>query len=90
MSVYASYCARHVAESKELPKGRKYGWPASLDSRDLANRVQTLKQALKRLVNDPDEGCFFRPLEDYAYKYGKGAITGAKGSWLTFDKATTG
>src|ERR1700760_2888192 len=31
MSIYVSYCARHAAESKELPKGRKYGWPTILN-----------------------------------------------------------
>lgn len=90
MSQYISFCARHTAESEEFPKGEKYGWPTALNPSKLTKRIWKLKSQLQAIIDDPDEGTFFRPLQETATKYGKSAVTGAKGSWATFENASTG
>ncbi|KIM20203.1 hypothetical protein M408DRAFT_13122 [Serendipita vermifera MAFF 305830] len=90
MSQYISFCARHTAESEEFPKGQKYGWPTALDSAKLVKRIWKLQSQLQDIIDDPDEGTFLRPLQETASKYGKGAVTGAKGSWASFENASTG
>jgi hypothetical protein len=90
MSQYISFCSRHTAESEEFPRGQKYGWPATLDTPKLVKRIWKLQSQLQDIIDDPEEGTFFAPLQETALKYGKGAVTGAKGSWATFENATTG
>lgn len=90
MDIYISFCTRHEAEATELPKGQKNGWPSELHPNNLADRVRKLEPELQALIDNPDEGTFFRPLQEAARKFGKHSITGAKGTWLSFENATTG
>lgn len=90
MDIYVSFCSRHEAESKEVPKGEKYGWPQTLNTLELASRVRRLKHQLQAIINDPEEGTFFKPLKASADQHGKNSITGAKGTWVTFENASTG
>jgi len=90
MSQYISFCARHTAESEEFPKGQKYGWPSKFDVPQLTKRIWKLQSRLQEIINDPKEGIFFAPLRATALKYGKSAVTGAKGSWATFENASAG
>jgi hypothetical protein len=90
METYVAFCALHQAESNEFPKGRKYGWPTTLNLESIAHRTRQCKAALEEIINDPSSGTFMDPLQKRAGEYGANAITGAKGSWAVFAGASTG
>ncbi|KAG8838914.1 hypothetical protein FRC18_002142 [Serendipita sp. 400] len=90
LEVFAPFCLRHEAEAKEFPKGRKNGWPTTLDPRALAKRTRKLKSHLQAIIDEPDKGSFLRPLQKAAKDHGKGAVNGAKANWYNFENATAG
>ncbi|KAG8834560.1 hypothetical protein FRC17_008394 [Serendipita sp. 399] len=90
LEVFTPFCLRHEAELKEFPKGKKNGWPTTLDPQLLAKRTRRLRSHLQNLIDNPDEGTFFHPLQKAAREHGKGAVNGAKANWHNFENATAG
>ncbi|PVG03322.1 hypothetical protein CPB86DRAFT_695647 [Serendipita vermifera] len=90
METYVAFCALHDAESTELPKGKKYGWPTTLDLEGIARRTWRFQSRLERIINEPEVGTFLFDLQEKAGKYGANAVSGAKGNWAVFNDASTG
>lgn len=94
LAAFIAVCQRHRFEAHEIPKARARGWPTTIDFGKLRERVESLVDALSRLVHG--EG---RAREDSEYwsavvhemqAKGSRAVAGVKGQFESFDKTQPG
>ena len=94
MSIYVALCKRHRFEAHQIPEAIAKGWPTDIDFGRVRDRVEQLRDSLRRLVkgegNTRDDNIYWITVIKEVQKMGSRAASSVKGQFESFQRTQPG